>query len=102
MGHDQSFWPKFVQVSHQGLKIHVKLDLLLEKIGLCNQEIGSLSCWQEGFCPFRIASIGDNFPVALHSQGQGRISSGMLNAVSGDDHAIEGLWLIECELSYVQ
>src|SRR5881398_693366 len=74
MGHDQSFRLKLVQMSHQGLKIQVKLDLLLEKVRLGNQEIGSPGCWQECLCPFRISSIGDNFPVALNAQGKGRVS----------------------------
>ena len=102
MGHDQSFRLQLVQVSHQGLKIQVKLDFLLKKVGLCNQEVGSFGRWNEGLRPLGIASIGDCFPVALHAQGEGRVSSGMLHAVGGDNHAAQCVRLIECELAYLQ
>jgi hypothetical protein len=90
MGHDESFWLKLVQMSYQGVKIQVKLDFLFEKVRLCNQEIGSSGCWHKGLRPFRITRIGDDFPVALHAQGEGRFSSRMLNAVSGDDYSCTG------------
>jgi len=96
MGHDQSFRLKFVQMGHQGAKIQVKFDLLLKKVRLCNQKVGSLRCWQQGLGPFRIARVGDTFPVTLHAQGQGRVSRGVLNAVGGDDHFTQCLRLIGC------
>ena len=96
MGHDQSFRLQFVQMGHQGAKIQVKFDLLLEKVRLCNQEVGSLRCWQEGLGPFRIARVGDTFPVTLHAQGQGRVTRGVLHAVGGDDHFTQCLRLIGC------
>ena len=102
VSHDQSFRLKLVQVSHQGLKIQMILDLLLEKVRFCNQEIGSSGGFQQGFCPFRVASIRDNLPLALHAQGQGRVSSGMLYAVRRDVHVAQALRTLERELSYVQ
>src|SRR5712691_11533106 len=100
MGHDQSFRLKLIQMSHQGVKIQMKLDLLLEKVRLCNQEIGSLGCWQKCLCPFRISSIGDNFPIALNAQGEGWVSRRMLNAVRSDSHFAQCLRSTGCELQY--
>lgn len=102
MSYDQSFRLQFVQVSHQGLKIQVKLDVLLEKVRFCNQEVGSFGRWNETLRPLGIAGIGDRFPVALHAQGEGRVSCGMLHAVGGDHHVAQGVRLLACELAYLQ
>ncbi len=71
MGHDESFRLQLVQVSHQGLKIQVKLDFLGEKVRLCNQEISSSGCRHKGFGPFCISRIGNGFPLRMECARQG-------------------------------
>src|SRR6266567_2581381 len=102
MGHNHSLRLKLAQTGHQRTKVQVKLDALLKKIGLCDQEVGSFACWNKGLRPFCIASIGDNFSCARNAQGQWWIAAGMLHAVSSHSGFSECVRSLERELLYVQ
>src|SRR5262245_23410843 len=102
MGDNHPLRLKLAQVGHQRTKVQMKLDALLKKIGLCDQEVGSLACWNKGLCPFSIARIRDNFSCARNTQGQCRIAAGMLHTVRGHSGFSECVRLLELELLYVQ
>src|SRR5487761_1506023 len=81
MGHDYSLRLKLAQMDHQRPKVQMKLDALLKKIGLCDQEVGTFACWNKGLRPCCITGIRDNFSCARYAQGQCWIAAGMLHPV---------------------
>src|SRR5258708_2083174 len=102
MRHDHPLRLKRVHVRHQRTKVQVKLDVLLERVRLCYQEIGSPACWNERLRPSCIASIRDDFSYACNAQGQRRITTGMLNTVRGHGDFTQRGRLLEGELAYFQ
>src|SRR5215472_15306786 len=102
MSHDHPLRLKRVHMRHQRTKGQVKLDVPLEGVRLCYQEIGSPACWNERLRPSCIASIRDDFSCACNAQGQRRITTGMLNMVRVHADFTQRGRLLEGELVYFQ
>src|SRR5262245_22349474 len=84
MGQNHALAPKLGSVRLKRSKIQVILNLLFEKIGLSDKQIGAFRRLEQRVSPLRVAGVGDHPPAIFDPHSESGRAASVLDSQSSD------------------